>query len=165
VVGLGFLILGSRLLVDNAVALAQAVGLSEAVIGLTIVAAGTSLPELATSLLAAFRKQPDIAIGNIVGSNIFNIVTILGAAAATAPLREAWTEVGLILSAAEKRIVRLVCAGKSNKSIAASLGKSPETVKRQLSTSFRKLGVKSRSQLMARLGMHPNGGISDSPPE
>lgn len=86
-VGLGFLILGSRLLVDNAVALAQAVGLSEAVIGLTIVAAGTSLPELATSLMAAFRKQPDIAIGNIIGSNIFNIVAILGAAAATVPLR------------------------------------------------------------------------------
>ncbi len=99
--GFVLLVLGSRLLVDHAVALAGAMGMSEAVIGLTIVAAGTSLPELATSLLAAFRKQPDIAIGNIVGSNIFNILAILGAAAATAPLqasgiapRDQWVMVG-----------------------------------------------------------------------
>jgi DNA-binding CsgD family transcriptional regulator len=78
-----------------------------------------------------------------------------------APLQEAWTEVGLVLSAAEKQIVRLVCAGESNKAIAASLGKSPETVKRQLSTSYRKLGVQSRAQLMARLGMHTNEGTGD----
>lgn len=84
--GFGLLILGSRLLVDHAVALAQAWGLSEAVIGLTIVAAGTSLPELATSILAAIRKQPDIAIGNIIGSNIFNVLAILGIAATAAPL-------------------------------------------------------------------------------
>jgi DNA-binding CsgD family transcriptional regulator len=81
----------------------------------------------------------------------------------SAPLREAWTEVGLVLSAAEKQIVRLVCAGQSNKAIADSLGKSPETVKRQLSTSYQKLGVNSRAQLMARLGMLANGGIDDPP--
>lgn len=84
--GLGVLVLGSRLLVDNAVALAQALGISEAVIGLTIVAAGTSMPELATSVVAAFRKQPDIAIGNIVGSNVFNMLGILGIASLTTPL-------------------------------------------------------------------------------
>lgn len=84
--GLGLLVVGSQLLVDHAVALAQAMGMSEAVIGLTIVAAGTSLPELATSLLAAVRRQPDIAIGNIIGSNIFNIVAILGLSAAARPL-------------------------------------------------------------------------------
>jgi cation:H+ antiporter len=61
-------------------------GVSEAVIGLTIVAAGTSMPELATSVVAAARKQPDIAIGNIVGSNIFNILAILGLASLTSPL-------------------------------------------------------------------------------
>lgn len=84
--GLAVLILGSRLLVDHAVALAKALGVSEAIIGLTIVAAGTSMPELATSLVAAVRKQPDIAIGNIVGSNIFNILAILGLAAMISPL-------------------------------------------------------------------------------
>ena len=84
--GLVVLILGSRLLVDHSIILARALGVSEAVIGLTIVAAGTSMPELATSVVAAFRKQPDIAIGNIVGSNIFNILAILGIASLITPL-------------------------------------------------------------------------------
>jgi cation:H+ antiporter len=86
VAGLGVLVLGSRLLVDHSVILAKALGVSEAVIGLTIVAAGTSMPELATSIVAAVRKQPDIAIGNIVGSNIFNILAILGLASTISPL-------------------------------------------------------------------------------
>jgi cation:H+ antiporter len=84
--GLGILVLGSHLLVVNAVELARTLGISEAVIGLTIVAAGTSMPELATSVVAALRKQPDIAVGNIVGSNIFNILGILGVASLVAPL-------------------------------------------------------------------------------
>lgn len=84
--GLGILVLGSRLLVDHSVSLAKTLGISEAVIGLTIVAAGTSMPELATSLVAAVRKQPDIAIGNIVGSNIFNILAILGLASMISPI-------------------------------------------------------------------------------
>lgn len=84
--GLGVLVLGSRLLVDHAVELAQAFDISEAVIGLTIVAAGTSMPELATSLVAAVRKQPDIAIGNVIGSNVFNILGILGLASIVSPL-------------------------------------------------------------------------------
>jgi len=83
--GLVLLMLGSRLFVTGAVNLARAFQLSEAVIGLTIVAAGTSLPELASSLMAAWRKQPDIAIGNVVGSNIYNILAILGVGGVLAP--------------------------------------------------------------------------------
>jgi cation:H+ antiporter len=78
VAGLATLVLGSRLFVTGAVDLARLFDISDAVIGLTIVAAGTSLPELASSLVAAWRKQPDIAIGNVVGSNIYNILAILG---------------------------------------------------------------------------------------
>lgn len=84
--GLLLLVIGARLLVTGAVAIAQSFGLSEAVIGLTIVAAGTSLPELATSLIAALKKEADIAVGNIVGSNMFNILGILGIASLVRPL-------------------------------------------------------------------------------
>ncbi|MCU0393138.1 MAG: calcium/sodium antiporter [Thermoflexibacter sp.] len=76
--GLAGLILGGKWIVDGAVEIAKAVGMSEAVIGLTIVAAGTSLPELATSAIASYKGNSDIAIGNVVGSNIFNIFFILG---------------------------------------------------------------------------------------
>lgn len=85
--GLLALMLGARLMVAGATDIARAAGVSDAVIGLTIVAIGTSLPELSASLVAALRRQPDIAIGNIVGSNIFNILGILGAAGVAAPLR------------------------------------------------------------------------------
>lgn len=85
--GLGILVLGSRLLVDNSVSLARTLGISEAVIGLTIIAAGTSMPELATSIVAAFRKQADIAVGNVVGSNVFNILGILGVSGLVKPLQ------------------------------------------------------------------------------
>lgn len=78
VVGLAGLVFGSRLLVTGAIDFARILGVSEAVIGLTIVAAGTSLPELATSVVAAFKGERDIAIGNVVGSNIFNICSVLG---------------------------------------------------------------------------------------
>lgn len=84
--GLGLLVVGARLFVQGAVDLARVWGVSEAVIGLTIVAAGTSMPELATSMVAAFRKQEDIAIGNIVGSNIFNLLAILGVAGLINPV-------------------------------------------------------------------------------
>ena len=86
VAGLAALMLGARFLVDGAVSIARDFGVSEAFIGLTIVAVGTSLPELATSLIAAFRRQSEIAIGNIVGSNIFNILGILGATAMISPI-------------------------------------------------------------------------------
>jgi cation:H+ antiporter len=78
VAGLAMLVLGSRLFVTGAVDLARMLKVSDAIIGLTIVAAGTSLPELASSLMAAWRKQPDIAIGNVVGSNIYNILASVG---------------------------------------------------------------------------------------
>ncbi len=84
--GMVVLIAGSRLLVDNSVSLARGLGISEAVIGLTIVAAGTSMPELATSIVAALKRQPDIAIGNVIGSNLFNILGILGVAGLIRPL-------------------------------------------------------------------------------
>jgi cation:H+ antiporter len=76
--GLAMLVFGARWLVAGAVGIAQYFGLSELIIGLTIVAAGTSLPELATSAVAGFRGERDIAVGNVVGSNIFNIVFVLG---------------------------------------------------------------------------------------
>lgn len=85
--GIAVLVLGSRILVEHAVSLAKGMGVSEAAIGLTIIAAGTSMPELATSLVAALRKEPDIAIGNVVGSNIFNILAILGVASTVSPLQ------------------------------------------------------------------------------
>jgi cation:H+ antiporter len=86
VLGITSLIFGGRLVVSNAVDLASSFGLSEKIIGLTIVAAGTSLPELATSVVAAYRKNNDIAVGNIIGSNIFNIFFILGISALIRPL-------------------------------------------------------------------------------
>lgn len=78
IAGLALLILGSRWLINSAVTIATSFGVSDLVIGLTIVAAGTSLPEVATSLLATFKGERDIAVGNVVGSNIFNIFFILG---------------------------------------------------------------------------------------
>ena len=79
------LILGSRLLVQSAVTIAQGFGVSELLIGLTIVAFGTSLPELATSVVASFRGERDIAVGNVLGSNIFNILAVLGVAGTLSP--------------------------------------------------------------------------------
>jgi cation:H+ antiporter len=78
VAGIGLLVLGARLLVDGAVGIATALGISSLVIGLTVVAVGTSLPELATSIIAVRRGERDMAVGNIVGSNIFNIGMVLG---------------------------------------------------------------------------------------
>lgn len=86
VLGLALLIGGGELLVFSAVELARIWGISEAIIGITIVAVGTSLPELATSVVAAIKKEADIAIGNIIGSNIFNLLSILGITALIHPL-------------------------------------------------------------------------------
>jgi cation:H+ antiporter len=85
-IGLALLLLGAELMVDSAVELARAWGWSELLIGLTVVAIGTSLPELASSLMAAWRGQTDIAVGNVVGSNLFNMLLILGATSAIKPL-------------------------------------------------------------------------------
>lgn len=83
--GLAGLIIGGRWVVDSAITIARLLGVSEALIGLTIVAIGTSLPELVTSAVAAYKKHSDIAVGNIVGSNIFNIFFILGVSGTIAP--------------------------------------------------------------------------------
>ena len=85
-IGLAGLIIGSRLLVQNAVNLAVALKISEKIIGLTLVAIGTSIPEVATSLVAAFKRNSDIAVGNIIGSNIFNTFFILGTTALLKPI-------------------------------------------------------------------------------
>ena len=87
--GLLALIAGGKLFVNSAVLIAQLMGISEAVIGLTIVAVGTSMPELATSVVAAIKGENDIAIANVVGSNIFNILAILGVAPLIAPIKSA----------------------------------------------------------------------------
>jgi len=84
--GLAALVYGSDMLVENAVIIAGRLGMSEAMIGLTIVAAGTSMPELATSVVAAIKKRSDIAIGNVVGSNIFNMLLILGVTGVIQPI-------------------------------------------------------------------------------
>ncbi|MGB5984559.1 MAG: hypothetical protein WBG37_04575, partial [Desulfobacterales bacterium] len=85
-VGLGGLVLGGWLIVTSAVGIARSLGVSEALIGLTIVAVGTSLPELATSVTAAYKGNTDIAVGNVVGSNIFNIFFVLGVSALIHPI-------------------------------------------------------------------------------
>lgn len=85
VAGLGTLVLGAGYLIDSSTAIAHSLGVSDLIIGLTIVAAGTSLPEVATSIIATIRKERDIAIGNVVGSNIFNILGILGLSAMVTP--------------------------------------------------------------------------------
>lgn len=105
VTGVGILGLGSTLLVQGAVRIASHLGISETTIGLTIVAAGTSTPELVTSLVAAYRGQDDVAVGNVIGSNIFNILGIAGATALTLPIpippdvlsRDDWWMIGASL--------------------------------------------------------------------
>ncbi len=86
IVGLGLLTLGARWLVEASTATARALGVSELVIGLTIVAVGTSLPEAATSVLASIRGERDIAVGNVIGSCLFNILCVLGLGAMVSPV-------------------------------------------------------------------------------
>jgi cation:H+ antiporter len=86
IIGLAGLGIGGNLLVDSAAAIAAGFGMSQALIGLTIVSIGTTCPEMITSLLAARRGQNDLAIGNVVGSNIFNLLLVLGLASAISPI-------------------------------------------------------------------------------
>jgi cation:H+ antiporter len=105
VVGIVALVVGGKLLVDGAVALARLAGMTERQIALTIIAGGTGAPELATSLVAAFRRRTDVAVANMIGSNIFNILGILGIAAVVTPIRvspgivnsDAWWMIGTAL--------------------------------------------------------------------
>ncbi|MEQ9562420.1 MAG: sodium:calcium antiporter, partial [Woeseiaceae bacterium] len=84
--GLVLVLIGANWLVNSSIAIAKGLGVNESIVGLTIVAAGTSMPELVTSLIAAVKRQSDIAIGNIIGSNIFNILGILGVTALVQPI-------------------------------------------------------------------------------
>lgn len=108
-VGLGLLVLGSQLFVAGAVDLAHYFGISELIIGLTVVAAGTSLPELATSVIAAIRGERDIAVGNVVGSNIFNILSVLGLSSALSPRGIAVSEAALRFDIPAMIAVALAC--------------------------------------------------------
>ncbi|MBO4361649.1 MAG: sodium:calcium antiporter, partial [Paludibacteraceae bacterium] len=104
-IGLAGLVVGGEMIVQSAVQIATNLGVSEAIIGLTVVALGTSLPELATSAVAAFKHNCDIALGNVIGSNIFNVFFVLGTSATVRPLPaydginiDAWTAaIGSIL--------------------------------------------------------------------
>ena len=111
---------GADLLVSSAIRLARSTGVSESVIGLTVVAVGTSLPELATSLVAAYRRQTDMALGNILGSNIYNVLGILGVTAVVKPIdmpddiagADLWVMVGatlllMVFATTGRRICRL----------------------------------------------------------
>jgi cation:H+ antiporter len=99
--GVAALVLGGRLLIVAAVLIASAAGVSEAVIGLSLVAIGTSLPEFATSVIAGLRGQGDIAVGNIIGSNLFNVLGILGVTALLNPLARGgvnWPTLGVFVA-------------------------------------------------------------------
>ena len=84
--GIVGLVLGGNLIVDNAVSIAGTIGISETIIGLTIVAIGTSLPEIATVVVASYRGHSEVAIGNVLGSNVFNIFAVMGASALAGPV-------------------------------------------------------------------------------
>ena len=87
VAGLALLVFGADLLLKGAISAAEILGISQAVIGLTLVAVGTSLPELATTTVAALKREGDLAVGNLVGSNVLNILGVLGISAVVSPLR------------------------------------------------------------------------------
>ncbi len=122
VVAIGLTILGAHWLVEGAIVMASDLGVSDAVIGLTVVAVGTSLPELATSVIAALRRQPEIALGNVLGSNIYNVLGILGVTALVHPLdvpaaiadRDVWVMLGATLA--------LLAVGWWFRSIARAVG-------------------------------------------
>lgn len=109
VIGLAGIIFGGDLVVDNAADIAKAAGMSEALVGLTIVAVGTSLPELVTSVVASVKKENDIAIGNVIGSNIFNIIFILGLSSTISALTLDWaTLVDMLVMLASGIIVLFI---------------------------------------------------------
>jgi len=109
ILGLGLLLLGSRLFVGSDVTIARNLGVSELVIGLTIVAAGTSLPEVATSVMAAVRGERDIAVGNVVGSNLFNMMGVLGLSSLVSPVGVAVSETAIRLDIPIMVAVAVAC--------------------------------------------------------
>lgn len=122
--GVGLLVLGAHLLVEAAVTLARGFGVSEVVIGLTLVALGTSLPELVTSLVAALRRHSDVALGNVLGSNVYNILAILGVASLVAPVsipsQIAQTDMWVMLAAAVA-VMPAMLAGKVGRPLALAM--------------------------------------------
>ena len=121
--GLAGLVGGAQLIVPSATRIATSWGVSQSVIGLTIVALGTSLPELATSAVAAFKKNSDIALGNVIGSNIFNIFLVLGVSATISPLHAyANMNMDLIFTALASVLVLIFCITNKNKSISRGAG-------------------------------------------
>ncbi len=122
--GLALLIGGSEAFVRGAVTLAAGWGISQTVIGLTVVAVGTSMPELATSLVAAIKGESDVAIGNVVGSNIFNVIGILGVAALVMPIDApdiSWVDLGLMLVIAAALLPLARSGGRVNRWEGAAL--------------------------------------------
>lgn len=122
--GLACLVVGGSWLVDAAAAIARGFGISEVMIGLTLVAAGTSLPELATSAIAALRRHPDVALGNILGSNIYNILGILGVASTIAPTAippQIVAEDMWIMAAATLLLVPAMVTGRVGRPLAAAM--------------------------------------------
>lgn len=113
--GLWGVIAGGNLVVDSASSIAAALGMSESLVALTIVAAGTSLPELVTSVVAGIKKENDIAIGNIIGSNIFNIIFILGLSATLHPVALAFSAVADVAVLIASAAILLVISLKSDK--------------------------------------------------
>ncbi|HMO58885.1 MAG TPA: calcium/sodium antiporter [Roseiflexaceae bacterium] len=109
VVGLGLLVQGANWIVDGAVAFARLLGVDELIIGLTIIAVGTSLPEIATSVLASLRGQRDMAVGNAIGSNIFNIFSVLGVTALVAPAGVGVADAAIAFDLPVMLVVALAC--------------------------------------------------------
>ncbi|MGB7268879.1 MAG: calcium/sodium antiporter [Albidovulum sp.] len=122
VAGLVGLMLGARALVDSATEIARAMGVSEAVIGLTIVAIGTSLPELATALMAAYRGQGALAVGNVIGSNILNLLAILGTTAVITPIPIAARFMGVDMTLAFLAALALVALSYLHDRISRRMG-------------------------------------------
>jgi cation:H+ antiporter len=118
------LIIGADRFLYGAVGIGQAIGISEAVIGLTVVSVGTSLPELATTVVAAFRRQSDMALGNVIGSNIFNVLSVLGITASIHPLTGGditWTDLNVMLAFSVVLIPVVWFLGKVNRITGAVL--------------------------------------------
>ena len=125
VVGAGFLVAGAEMLIEGATGIALAAGIPEAVIGVTLVAVGTSLPELATAIVAAVRKHADVALGNVLGSNVFNVLGMLGLTAVIAPVTVAEEflriDVWVMLASALVLIALLIAGVQLRRGVAGAL--------------------------------------------
>ena len=125
-VGIALLVGGARVLVTGATALARDFGISESVIGLTLVAFGTSLPELASGVVAALKKNTDIVLGNVIGSNVFNVLAVLGTTALVTPVAQPFAGVGIdiLIMSAFGAVTLLLMLGRSRLGRAGGAGLS-----------------------------------------